>query len=291
MATPAQIKAHDELISTQLADANDAIVDATKAVENQLAETILGFQDPSQLVNERARLDQAFEPLTQYAQTMPERTQALSADSIQLQGLGERDAQDTVSENALAQVSQREIETVVQEQRTSIVDNLVVAAVAGTALTQIAQTARYSVSGLQAESSDPGVRRLQRQMRQLQADGADSATIAGVVQQLRSAIGDAIPKTANVAETLKRRTQDTVMRFESAFTAGRSRRKGVKRWRYEGGVIDTSRDFCVSLEGSELTEEEIQSIWADQWAGKEPGDPFVVRGGYNCRHFWVPVEE
>ena len=20
-------------------------------------------------------------------------------------------------------------------------------------------------------------------------------------------------------------------------------------------------------------------------------DPFVVRGGYNCRHYWVPVEE
>jgi hypothetical protein len=45
------------------------------------------------------------------------------------------------------------------------------------------------------------------------------------------------------------------------------------------------------MEGEVLDEETIYSIWDDDWQGKEPGDPFVVRGGYNCRHFWVPVEE
>jgi len=24
--------------------------------------------------------------------------------------------------------------------------------------------------------------------------------------------------------------------------------------------------------------------------GKATGDPFIVRGGYNCRHHWQPVD-
>jgi hypothetical protein len=39
-----------------------------------------------------------------------------------------------------------------------------------------------------------------------------------------------------------------------------------------------------------LTEEEIRDIWANEtWAGKAQGDPFVVRGGYNCRHSFQPI--
>lgn len=65
-----------------------------------------------------------------------------------------------------------------------------------------------------------------------------------------------------------------------------------QRYEYVGGIIAESRDFCKQMDGSILTETEIRDIWAsEEWQGKEPGDPFVVRGGYNCRHMWVPVEE
>ena len=40
-----------------------------------------------------------------------------------------------------------------------------------------------------------------------------------------------------------------------------------------------------------FTEEEINSKWQGSWAGKAPGDPFIVRGGYNCRHHWLPIVE
>jgi hypothetical protein len=40
-----------------------------------------------------------------------------------------------------------------------------------------------------------------------------------------------------------------------------------------------------------MTEKQIRNIWNSQtWQGKKPGDPFVVRGGYNCRHMFVPVK-
>jgi len=38
-------------------------------------------------------------------------------------------------------------------------------------------------------------------------------------------------------------------------------------------------------------EEELRRIWQGSWAGKSEGDPFIVRGGYRCRHTWLPVVE
>jgi hypothetical protein len=38
------------------------------------------------------------------------------------------------------------------------------------------------------------------------------------------------------------------------------------------------------------TEDEIREMWAEnEWTGKAAGDPFIVRGGYNCRHHFRPV--
>lgn len=86
------------------------------------------------------------------------------------------------------------------------------------------------------------------------------------------------------------RFADALLGFDSAFKRNRGQRLGVDRWRYSGGTIETSRDFCRTHNGRVYTEAEIRNIWAGSWGGKEPGDPFVVRGGYNCRHYWMPVE-
>jgi hypothetical protein len=80
--------------------------------------------------------------------------------------------------------------------------------------------------------------------------------------------------------------------FDAAVTLlrGRNTQKPL-RYRYSGGIVAESRPFCRQHAGDVLTEAEIRRIWSSQtWAGKQPGDPFVVRGGYNCRHQWIPVE-
>jgi hypothetical protein len=82
---------------------------------------------------------------------------------------------------------------------------------------------------------------------------------------------------------------DAVFRFDTILTRVRSLFAGVKRFRYVGGTIATTRDFCRSHNNKVYTEIEIKRIWRSSWGGKAPGDPFVVRGGYNCRHWWVPV--
>ena len=39
------------------------------------------------------------------------------------------------------------------------------------------------------------------------------------------------------------------------------------------------------------TIEKIRKEWSGDWQGKQEGDPFVVRGGYRCRHTWLPVAD
>ena len=48
--------------------------------------------------------------------------------------------------------------------------------------------------------------------------------------------------------------------------------------------------FCRNMLNKTLTETEIRDIWNTRpWKGKSPGDPFIVRGGYRCRHTWLPT--
>lgn len=81
-----------------------------------------------------------------------------------------------------------------------------------------------------------------------------------------------------------------VFQFNTVVTRLRAQISGIKRYRYVGGTIATSREFCTRHNNKVYTEQEIRSIWRQSWGGKAPGDPMVVRGGYNCRHWWVPVE-
>lgn len=79
--------------------------------------------------------------------------------------------------------------------------------------------------------------------------------------------------------------------LDALVTRARSPKDTEQRYQYVGGIIETSREFCQRHDGAIYTEQEIRDIWNDSWPGQAPGDPFVVRGGYNCRHTWVAVEE
>jgi hypothetical protein len=82
------------------------------------------------------------------------------------------------------------------------------------------------------------------------------------------------------------------MRYNNTFTYGRAEREGVERYRYEGTTDQFSREFCANLAGEIFTKSEIEGIWdGENWTGKEPGNPFVVAGGYNCRHYFVAIGE
>ncbi len=65
-----------------------------------------------------------------------------------------------------------------------------------------------------------------------------------------------------------------------------AKKQGYKKFRYVGGLVDESREFCVQRAGHEFfieQGEEWNDLW---WKGKIEGvDFFVQIGGYNCGHY------
>ena len=85
---------------------------------------------------------------------------------------------------------------------------------------------------------------------------------------------------------------DSLMQFDASINVAAGREVGAERWKYYGSLIQDSRKWCVDHAGKTYTEDEIRELWSgNDWSGKASGDPFIVRGGYNCRHHWRPVFE
>ena len=292
MADQSQITQHDNTITGAIDNLSAEIDTSTGIIEDRLAELILAQPDNRALTQNRALLLQAFSELDNIQTIMPEALSEIANDTISLQGIGGRDAEDTGAQNTLSEIAQNEFATEVTNQKNTIVDAVILGAVGGVAINELAQQARYGVSGLYAQTNNADARRLQVRLRSLEnADIKDAGAIQAVVSQLRDALGG-VARGANLRSLGQRVIAETVMRFDGAFAGGRAKRREIKRYEYAGGIIETSRPFCQALDGATFTEEEIYNIWnGESWAGKMPGDPFVVRGGYNCRHFWVPVPD
>lgn len=85
--------------------------------------------------------------------------------------------------------------------------------------------------------------------------------------------------------------QDSLMQFDASINTAIGKESGATKWKFFGSTVRDSRPFCVEHAGQVFTEEEITDTWAGSWKGKSSGDPYIVRGGYNCRHHWRPVFE
>ena len=84
---------------------------------------------------------------------------------------------------------------------------------------------------------------------------------------------------------------DSVMQFHGQFTIAKAKESGLTHFTYSGTLVRDSRDWCVGMLGRTLTEKQIRELWNTRsWQGKSTGDPFIVRGGYRCRHTWIPTD-
>lgn len=88
---------------------------------------------------------------------------------------------------------------------------------------------------------------------------------------------------------------------DSMFTHSRTYQQAVTddlklEWYfYSGGLMDTSRPFCVARAGKYFHHSEIENWASESWAGKKSGTTessiFLFAGGWNCGHSLVPVSD
>ena len=94
----------------------------------------------------------------------------------------------------------------------------------------------------------------------------------------------------NMRRYARQMVHDSIMQFEASVNMAAAQRLGAEKFKYYGSIVEDSRDWCVRHVNQTYKQDEIRDMWAEnEWTGKAPGDPFIVRGGYNCRHHFRPV--
>lgn len=276
---------HAQVIDQVTDDIQAGVFDNIKALENRLATIVASGVDITQL---RTSIVTEFE---QYSASIKAETGLVKQISEDVTADTGRTTEDDQAEQALAEQTGNQVAQQVRNGAEGVITALTLAAAAGAGGDQLAKIARARVSGVFMETEDQLTKKAQRTLTRLLASKtSDTEEIRKATKVIRERLTD-VNVTNSVRDLTSKAVQDTVMQFDGAFIKGNATRRGITRYRYEGGIVGDSREFCRQMEGEVLDEETIYSIWDDDWQGKEPGDPFVVRGGYNCRHFWVPVEE
>ena len=108
-------------------------------------------------------------------------------------------------------------------------------------------------------------------------------SFANSVAIIRSSVASDLGRHAGVA------LHDSMMGFWGSVNTKIALDAGATSFKYFGPDDEATRPFCDRHVGKTYTKEEIERIWQGEWAGKKSGDPFVVRGGYNCRHHFQAV--
>lgn len=282
---------HTEVIDRTINTIGTDLLDTTAALETQL----VGIVESGNTETARQSIIQAYETYAESVRGTTTPLRDIAADTVENQtsaGIGSGvDTQDeTVESTLLADATGTLTETVRSHAET--VSSIVVgAAVTGVATAVVANQTRAAVSGVFMQTDDPVTTRLQNQLRRRKTD---PDVTADELKDLVNQIKGRLPVAAvggSLADQLVSAAEAVVMKFDGAFTVNRAKRYNIKKYEYAGGTIAKTRPWCADLDGSVLTEEEILDLWSQDWVGKSGDNPWTDRGGYNCRHYWIPVEE
>ena len=283
------VKKHDKIVDKAIETIKADVFDNVKALENQVADIVGQELTPEQT---RPLIMQAFETHSSEAKTSAAPLTNISNDFLEQSSIPTEQA-DLQSENTLMNVSEDQLSTAMTSGAEDVVKTVVLGTVAGVGTQVLVNQVRGRISGIHMDSNDPTVRKAQRKLRKMMKKGGYTAAEYAAVQSL---IKRKLPGNVNTAASVGTRmgtvVDSVVQTFNSTFAKARAKRNNIETFEYVGPLGPTSRPFCQGMVGSIMEEEEINGIWdSESWTGKEPGDPFVVAGGYKCRHYWNPVEE
>ncbi len=291
MATAEQIQKHSEIIDEVLDGFDDYMDSASKVLENRIAQRILETKTKDELLGLRVAINDDFEELISLkVREYMKEFDKVALDTTKMVGDGITPLDNRVASELKAQAYQS-IDENVKTGRENVNSEIVIGAIAGMTVQAIAQNSRHAISGLFIQTNDLQTTLLQKKLKRLRrATTRKEDDIAKAFTALKKKFAG-VNVGSSLNNTVKAGMHDKVMDFDAVFIKHRAEQAGLTKFKYTGSIISGSRDFCIRNVGRTFTKAEAQSKWASQsWKGKRSGDPFVVRGGHNCRHFWVPVD-
>ena len=197
---------------------------------------------------------------------------------------------DLVTIQQLKKIAFSQFQNLATEFSNTLAQEVYQSTLVGKPITEMIQTLRDKINGIYQQADD--------KKRQELVDFVQAQRIAGktntedfktAVDELKQTYGSTVTGD-NLASYSGQIVQDALMGFDGQFAKFRADELGLTSYVYYGSIIRDSRDFCVEHANKVFTEEEARELWQNDWQGKSGSDPFIDRGGYNCRHHWQPVD-
>ena len=197
---------------------------------------------------------------------------------------------DLVTIQQLKKIAFTQFQNLATEFSNTLAQEVYQSTLVGKPFAEVVETVRAKINGIYQQADT-------RKQKEL-VDFVQAQRIAGktntedfktAVDELKQSYGSTVTG-ANLAVYSSQIVQDALMGFDGQFAKFRADELGLTSYVYFGSVIRDSRDFCVEHANKVFTEEEARQLWQNDWQGKSGSDPFIDRGGYNCRHHWQPVD-
>ena len=168
-------------------------------------------------------------------------------------------------------------------------DEVYQSTIAGRPFDDMVSNIRSHINGVYKQSNVTEINELVDFVNENKFDNAKKLQVEDAIKKLHTQYASDRAGN-NLRKYAGQIAHDSVMQFHGQFTVSKAKESGLEHFRYTGTLVRDSRPFCQSMLNKILTETEIRDIWNNQgWAGKSTGDPFIVRGGYRCRHTWIPT--
>jgi uncharacterized protein with gpF-like domain len=196
---------------------------------------------------------------------------------------------DLTTLNALKTQSFSGFEDIAERFLKVINDEVYQSTIAGRPFEDMVANIRSHINGVYKRSNTAEINELVDFINENKFDNSKKAEIEEAVRKLHTQYASDRAGN-NLRRYASQIAHDSVMQFHGQFTVAKAKDAGLKHFTYTGTLVRDSRPFCRDMLNKTLTEKEIRDTWNNQgWQGKSTGDPFIVRGGYRCRHTWIPT--
>ena len=167
----------------------------------------------------------------------------------------------------------------------------------GREFVELEQELRQTINGIYSRSDDKEAQKLVDFVKKNKNKRSMQVSVDKAVQTLQSKFGRDRAGD-NMRKYASQLLNDGLREFDAQVNAYKSSEAGLTHVKYFGDIIPTTREHCKKIlrgvykkrQSNVFTIDEVRKLWKQRsWSGKKPGDPLVVRGGYNCRHQWTYV--
>ena len=175
---------------------------------------------------------------------------------------------------------------IASETTNALADNVYSSTIVGKSINDMVKDLRQRINGVYMKADTDEI----NELVELVKTSTNPDEIEKAVNRLHTFYG-ADRTGENMRRYSKQLAHDSLMEFDGQFTKAKAAEAGLTHYLYYGDIIGDSRKFCRDNRGKIFSEQEALEEWGSKpWKGKSGSDPFINRGGYNCRHHFQPTD-